>query len=263
MEWEGEMRRLLIHPGRTGFLFVLDRETGELLSAEKFYEHTNWAEGYDLETGAPLINAEKRTHMGQVTHDICPSSTGAKEFNPSAVSPRTGLVYLPTMNLCMDYEGVEANYIAGTPYLGASVMMYPGPGDYRGELMGWDFEAGRKVWGVKEEFPVHSGVLATAGDVVFYGTMDGWFKAVDATNGIELWKFKTASGIVGNPITYLGPDGRQYVAIYSGIGGWLGANAFDTWISPSDPTAALGTTGAVADLQKVTAPGNIVYVFGF
>lgn len=262
MEWEGETRRLLIHPGRTGFVYVLDRESGELLSAEKFNPHTNWAEGYDLETGEAIENPEKRTHMGQVTHDICPSSTGAKEFVPGAVSPVTGLLYIPAMNLCMDYEGVEANYIAGTPYLGASVMMYPGPGDYRGELIAWDPVGAERVWEVREEFPVHSGVLATAGGVVFYGTMDGWFKALDASTGAELWKFKTGSGIVGNPITYTGPDGRQYVAVYSGIGGWLGANAFDNWISPSDPTAALGTTGAVADLQKVVGPGSMLYVFG-
>lgn len=261
MEWNGEMRRLLVHPGRTGFVFVLDRATGELLSAEKFKDPVNWAEGYDLETGRVNVNEEKRTHQGEVTHDICPSSTGAKEVPPSAVSPRTGLMYIPAMNLCMDYEGIEANYIAGTPYLGASVMMYPGPGDYRGELVAWDIQEQERVWSVKEEFPAHSGILATAGDVVFYGTMDGWFKAVDARTGEELWKFKTASGIVGNPMTYTGPDGNQYVAVYSGIGGWLGANAFDSWISPSDPTAALGTTGAVADLQKVTAPGNVLYVF--
>lgn len=262
MPWNGETRKLLVHPGRVGFVFVLDRLTGEMLSAEEFVEHVNWAEGYDLETGLPRVNEEKRTHMGQVTHDICPSSTGAKEFVPSAVSPRTGLLYIPAMNLCMDYEGIEANYIAGTPYLGASVMMYPGPGDYRGELVGWDLREQRRVWTVKEEFPVHSGVLATAGDLVFYGTMDGWFKAVDARTGAELWRFKTGSGIVGNPITYQGPEGRQFVAVYSGIGGWLGANAFES-ISADDPTAALGTTGAVADLKKVTAPGSMLYVFGF
>jgi lanthanide-dependent methanol dehydrogenase len=260
MPWNGTVRKLLIHPGRTGFVFVLDRATGELLSAEKFIPTVNWAERYDLETGAVVENADKRTHMGQVTHDICPSSTGAKEFVPSAVSPRTGLMYIPAMNLCMDYEGVEANYIAGTPYLGASVMMYPGPGDFRGELVAWDIAGQRRVWSVQEEFPAHSGVLATAGDVVFYGTMDGWFKAVDGRTGAELWKLKLGSGIVGNPMTYLGPDGKQYVAVYAGIGGWLGVNAFEA-ISADDPTAALGTTGAVADLKKVTAPGSTLYVF--
>ncbi|MBW3671689.1 MAG: methanol/ethanol family PQQ-dependent dehydrogenase, partial [Acidobacteria bacterium] len=261
MEWGGEMRKLLIHPGRTGFVFILDRETGELLSAETF-QPVNWASGYDLETGSPNINTPKRVHMGKVTREICPSSTGAKEFVPSSFSPRTGLLYIPAHNTCMDYEGIEANYIEGTPYLGASVKMYPGPGGYQGELVAWDLVNERKVWGIKEkELPIYSGVLSTAGDVVFYGTMDGWFKVVDAVSGEVLWKFKTASGIVGNPMTYLGPDGRQYVAIYSGVGGWMGSVAFPE-ISAEDEYAALGVVGAMKEIKKMTNAGDVLYVFG-
>lgn len=263
MEWDGRMRQLLIHPGRTGFVFVLDRTTGELLSAEKFMPSTNWAESYDLKTGLPRENPEKRTRHGKVTRNICPSSTGAKEWNPSAFSPRTGLLYIAGHNTCMDYEGTEANYIAGTPYLGASVKMYQGPGGYHGELVAWDPIQAKPRWTVREkDFPLYSGVLATGGDVIFYGTMDGWFKAIDARTGAELWKHKTGSGIIGNPITYLGPDGKQYVAIYSGIGGWMGAVAFPS-ISITDPYAALGVVGAMKDIKKHTGPGNTLYVFGF
>ncbi|HEU4592968.1 MAG TPA: methanol/ethanol family PQQ-dependent dehydrogenase [Steroidobacteraceae bacterium] len=262
MDYGGKPRKLLIHPGRTGFVFVLDRGTGELLSAEKFVPSTNWADGYDLKTGKAKENAEKRTHYGVVTRNICPSSTGAKEFVPSAFSPRTGLLYIPAHNTCMDYEGIESNYIAGTPYLGASVKMYPGPGGYQGELIAWDPVAGRAAWGVKEQkFPVYSGVLATAGDVVFYGTMDGWFRALDARSGKELWKFKTGSGIVGNPITFSGPDGKQYVAVYSGIGGWMGAVALPS-VSDDDPYAALGVVGAMQGIKQHTSPGGALYVFG-
>ena len=261
MDWQGRVRKLVIHPGRTGFVYVMDRETGELLSAEK-YEPANWASGYDLTTGKPNEDPTMRTHDGVVTKGICPSSTGAKDFIPSAFSPRTGLLYIPAHNTCMDYEGIEANYIAGTPYLGADVKMYMGPGEYQGELVGWDVAHARKAWGVKDAvLPVYSGVLATGGDVVFYGTMEGWFVALDARTGTELWKFKTASGIIGNPITYLGPDGKQYVAVYSGVGGWMGVNAFPT-LSADDPYAALGTTGAMKDNKKYTAPGSTVYVFG-
>jgi alcohol dehydrogenase (cytochrome c) len=263
MEWGGRMRKLLLHPGRNGFMFVLDRETGEVLSAEIYMPSTNWASGYNLQTGLPDMDAAKQTRQGIVTQNICPSSTGAKDFIPSALSPRTGLLYIPAHNTCMDYEGLEVNYIAGTPYLGSSVRMYPGPGGYQGELVAWDVKNARKVWGVKDEkFPVYSGVLATAGDVVFYGTMDGWFRAVDARSGEVLWQFKTASGIVGNPVTYLGPDGKQYVAIYSGIGGWMGAVAFPA-ISADDPYAALGVVGAMKEIKKHSTPGNVVYVFGF
>jgi lanthanide-dependent methanol dehydrogenase len=262
MDYGGRMRKLLIHPARNGFMMVLDRESGELLSAETF-QPTNWASGYDLKTGKANENEEKRTKYGKVTQGICPSSTGAKEFVPSSFSPRTGLLYIPAHNTCMDYEGIEANYIAGTPYLGADVKMYPGPGGYHGELVAWDVANNKKAWGVKErELPVYSGTLATGGDVVFYGTMDGWFKAVDARTGTELWKFHCASGIVGNPITYLGPDGKQYVAIYSGVGGWMGAVAFPT-VSADDPYAALGVVGAMKEIKKYTGPGDTVYVFGF
>jgi PQQ-dependent dehydrogenase (methanol/ethanol family) len=261
MEWQGQMRKLLVHPGRTGFVYVLDRTTGELLSAETF-QPVNWATGYDLSKGTPNEVPEKRTHDGLVTTNVCPSSTGAKDFIPSAFSPRTGLLYIPAHNTCMDYEGIEANYIAGTPYLGADVKMYPGPGGYQGELVAWDVAHARKVWGVKDPvLPVYSGVLATGGDVVFYGTMEGWFVALDARTGTELWKFKCASGIVGNPMTYLGPDGKQYVAIYSGVGGWMGATAFPS-ISADDPYAALGVVGAMAPIKQYTAPGSTVYVFG-
>ncbi|RIL07972.1 MAG: PQQ-dependent dehydrogenase, methanol/ethanol family [Proteobacteria bacterium] len=261
MEWGGRMRKLLIHPGRTGFVFVLDRESGELLSAEKF-QPVNWAERYEITTGKPVEVPEKRTRGGAVTHNICPSSTGAKEWNPSAFSPRTGLLYIAAHNTCMDYEGIEANYIAGTPYLGASVKMYRGPGGYHGELVAWDPVQAKPVWTIRDEkLPLYSGVLATAGDLVFYGRMDGWFHAVDARDGRELWKFKTGSGVIGNPVTYIGPDGKQYVAVYSGVGGWMGAVAFPG-VSADDPYAALGVVGAMADIKKHTVQGGMVYVFG-
>ena len=262
MPWQGKERKLLLHPGRTGFMFVFDRETGELLSAEK-YEPVNWANSYNLRTGLPDENPDKRPHFGKYAMDICPSSTGAKDFIPSAFSPRTGYLYIPAHNTCMDYEGTAVNYIAGTPYLGASVRMYPGPGGYQGELVAWDVAHAKKVWSVKDDkFPVYSGVLATGGDVVFYGTMEGWFRALDAHTGKILWQFKTSSGIIGDPITFLGPDGKQYVAIYSGIGGWMGASAFPS-ISSDDPYATLGANGAMRDIKAYTQPGDTMYVFSF
>jgi PQQ-dependent dehydrogenase (methanol/ethanol family) len=260
MDWHGQMRKLLIHPGRSGFVFVLDRETGELLSAEKF-QPVNWAKQYDLKTGLPEVDPAKVTHTGVYARQVCPSSTGAKEFVPSAISPRTGLLYIPAHNTCMDHEGLEANYISGTPYLGSSTTMYRGPGDYQGELVAWDIANAKQVWGIKEpDFPVYSGVLATGGDLIFYGTMDGWFRAVDAHKGTVLWQTKVASGIVGNPMTFKGPDGRQYIAVYSGIGGWMGAAAFPS-VSLDDPYAALGITGAMKKIKQVTGPGDLLYVF--
>lgn len=262
MEWQGKMRKLLIHPGRTGFVFVLDRETGEILSANKF-QPVNWARDYNLKTGSPDVDLSKRVHTGEYTRDICPSSTGGKEFVPTAFSPRTGLLYIPAHNTCMDYKGFEVNYIAGTPYLGSSVTMYPGPGGYQGELMAWDLQDGKEVWGIKDpKFPVYSGILATGGDIIFYGTLEGYFRAVDARKGTILWQFKTGSGIIGNPITFKGPDGRQYIAVYSGVGGWMGAAAFPS-VSLDDEYAALGVTGAMKGIKQVTGPGAALYVFSF
>ena len=262
MDWQGRPRKLLLHPGRTGFMFVMDRETGEVLSAENFVPVT-WASGYDLKTGLPSINEDKRPHTGKYAKGVCPSSTGGKDFIPSAFSPRTGLLYIPAHNTCMDYEGIDVNYIAGTPYLGASVRMYPGNGGYQGDLVAWDVAKAKKVWDIKESvLPVYAGVLATGGDLVFYGTMDGWFRAVDARSGKVLWQNKLASGIIGDPITYLGPDGKQYVAVYAGIGGWMGATAFAN-VSADDEYAALGVVGAMKPIKKMTSPGGVLYVFGY
>lgn len=262
MPWHGKMRKLLVHPGRTGFVFVMDRETGELLSAEKF-EPVTWANGFNLKTGAVDENASLRTHFGKYTKGICPSSTGAKEFVPSSFSPKTGYLYIPAHNTCMDYAGTSVNYIAGTPYLGASVRMYPGPGGYQGELIAWDVANAKKVWSIKDsELPVYSGVLTTGGDLAFYGTMEGWFRAVDTRTGKVLWQFKTGSGIVGNPMTFTGPDGKQYVAIYSGIGGWMGATALPS-VSTDDPYAALGVVGAMKQIKAKTQPGDTLYVFSY
>jgi glucose dehydrogenase len=138
--------------------------------------------------------------------------------------------------------------------------MYAGPGGHRGMFDAWDPIARRKVWSINENFPVWSGALVTAGDVVFYGTMDGWFKAIDAHTCAELWKFKTGSGIVGNPIAYQGPDGKEYIAVYSGIGGWMGAVAFPD-VSLDDPYTALGVAGAIPDIKQKSGMGGMLYVF--
>lgn len=262
MDWQGKPRKLLLHPARDGFYFVLDRATGEVLSATKFMDSTNWATGFDVKTGLPEKVQDKATHEGNVTMGICPSSTGAKEVVPSAVSPITGYNYIPAHNTCMNYQPLPANYIAGAAFLGASVKMYAGPGGYQGALIAWDIKNEKPVWTIKDPtFPVYSGVLATAGNVVFYGTLEGWFRAVDARTGDILWQYKMPSGIIGDPMTYIGPDGKQYVAIYSGIGGWMGAVAFPT-ISMTDPYAALGVVGAMNGIKQASPPGSNIYIFG-
>jgi lanthanide-dependent methanol dehydrogenase len=255
----GQTRKVLVRPERNGFVYVLDRATGEVLSADMFV-HVTVTKGVDLKTGKPIEVEEKKTGFGKVVRDICPAAPGAKDWQPASWSPRTGLLYIPHQNLCMEMEGLEANYIAGTPYVGASVKMYAGPGGYRGEFSAWDPVGRRKVWSIKENFPVWSGALATAGDVVFYGTMEGWFKAIHARTGELLWQTKLGSGIIGQPVTYRGRDGRQYVAILAGVGGWAGAIVSGN-LDPRDGTAALGFVNAMKDLPDHTTAGGMLYVF--
>jgi PQQ-dependent dehydrogenase (methanol/ethanol family) len=255
----GKPRKVLVHPERNGYVYVIDRTNGEVLSADP-YGFVNTTKGVDLKTGQPHLVDEKKPVMGKTVRDICPAAPGSKDWQPSAWSPRTGLLYLPHQNLCMEVQGTQANYIAGTPYVGANVRMYAGPGGNRGAFSAWNPVLAKEAWSVKEELPVWSGALATAGDVVFYGTMDGWFKAVDARSGRLLWQHKTGSGIIGQPITYRGPDGKQYVAILSGVGGWAGA-VVAGGLNPRDGTSALGFVNAMADLPKLTNKGGMLYVF--
>jgi PQQ-dependent dehydrogenase (methanol/ethanol family) len=259
MPVNGVKRKVLLRAERNGYLYVMDRVTGQVLSATPFGYVTS-SKGVNLKTGRVIENPEKTSHTGKVSRFVCPSSSGTKDFQPTAFSPRTGLLYIPHNNLCMDYEGVEANYIAGTPYVGANVKMYAGPGGNRGAFTAWDPVAQKAAWEVKEMFPVWGGALVTAGDVVFYGTMDGWFKALNAKTGQELWKQKLGSGVISPPMTYRGPDGKQYVAIVDGVGGWAGAIVAGD-MDPRDSTGALGFANAMKDLPKFTAKGGTLYVF--
>jgi PQQ-dependent dehydrogenase (methanol/ethanol family) len=257
--YRGTQRKLLVHPDRNGYVYVMDRLTGQVLAADPFV-HITSTEGVDLKTGKLKYNPEKEPHVGRVTRDICPASPGGKDWQPSAWSPRTQLLYIPHQNLCQDAETYDTSYIAGTPYVGLDAKQNPGPGGARGAFTAWDVAAGRKRWSIPERFPVWSGALATGGDLVFYGTMDGWFKAVDAKSGAPLWQFKVGSGIIGQPVSYRGPDGKQYVAVLAGVGGWAGA-IVSGGLDARDGTAASGIVNAMKDLPQYTGKGGTLYVF--
>jgi lanthanide-dependent methanol dehydrogenase len=259
MPFGGQMRKVLIHMDRNGYVYVLDRTNGQVLSADPFGP-VNTSRGVDLKTGQLIVNPDKSTKFGSETRDICPTASGAKDWNPTSFSPLTGLLYIPHENMCMDWRSMQVNYIVGTPYVGADVHMKPGPGGNRGELTAWDPVNRRPAWVVKEDFPVWSGTVATAGGLVFYGSMDGWFKALDARTGQLLWKYKVDSGVISQPISYRGPDGHQYIAMLSGVGGWSGAVVSGP-IDPRDGSAALGMVNVMADLPKYTTAGGTLYVF--
>ena len=255
----GATRKVLVHPDRNGYIYVMDRASGQVISATPFVPITT-STGVDLETGRLRYAPDKTPKPGRVVHDICPGSPGAKDWQPSAWSPRTQLVYIPHQNICQDAITSQVSYIAGTPYVGATLKMRPGSGGNRGLFTAWDPANSRKAWSIKEDLPVWSGALATAGDLVFYGTMDGWFKAVDARDGKLLWQYRTTSGIIGQPISYRGPDGKQYIAVLSGVGGWAGAIVSGD-LDSRDSSAAGGFVGVMSDLKARTKKGGTLYVF--
>lgn len=252
-------QKLLAHFDRNGFAYTLDRTNGKVLVAEK-YGPVNWAKRVDLKTGIPERDPQFGTTSKKNTEGICPAAIGFKDQQPAAYNPQTGLFYVPANHICMDYEGAEVKYSAGQPYVGAIVRMFPGPGGHRGRFIAWDPMKGTIAWENKEPLAAYGGALSTAGGLVFYGTMEGWLKALDAKTGRELWKFKTPSGIIGSPMTYMGPDGRQYIAVLSGIGGWAGIGVA-AGIGAEDPTAGLGALGAFGDAARYTNQGGVLTVF--
>lgn len=263
---DGKDRKLLVHLDRNGFGYTLDRVTGELLVAEKFDPAVNWATKVDMDKssptyGRPLVVAKYSTEKNGEdvnTKGVCPAALGSKDQQPMAFSPKTELFYVPTNHVCMDYEPFKVTYTPGQPYVGATLSMYPAPGGtHMGNFIAWDATKGKIVWSINEQFSVWSGPLATAGDIVFYGTLEGYLKAVDSKTGKELYKFKTPSGIIGNVMTYTN-NGKQYIAVLSGVGGWAGIGLA---AGLTDPNAGLGAVGGYAALSNYTALGGQLTVF--
>jgi PQQ-dependent dehydrogenase (methanol/ethanol family) len=262
----GTNHKALVHFDRNGFAYTLDRTNGALLVAEKYDPKVNWATKVDMDKssktyGRPQVVSQfstEQTGEDKNTKGVCPAALGTKDEQPAAYSPETNLFYVPTNHVCMDYEPFRVSYTAGQPYVGATLSMYPPPGEtHMGNFIAWDASKGKIAWSNKEQFSVWSGALATAGGVVFYGTLEGYLKAVDAKTGKELYKFKTPSGIIGNVMTYE-QGGRQYVAILSGVGGWAGIGLA---AGLTDPQAGLGAVGGYAALKDYTSLGGQLTVF--
>jgi lanthanide-dependent methanol dehydrogenase len=263
----GKKRNVLVHFDRNGLGYTLDRATGELLVAQNFDPKVNWHSGVDMDPkspkyGRPAVVPKMSTFLnGQDVNSkgVCPAALGSKDQQPAAFSQQTGLFYVPTNHVCMDYEPFKVSYTAGQPYVGATLSMYPAPGSHggMGNFIAWDAGQGKIVWSKPEPFSVWSGALATAGGVVFYGTLEGYLKAVDAKDGKDLFKFKTPSGIIGNVMTYE-HKGKQYVGILSGVGGWAGIGLA---AGLQNPTDGLGAVGGYAGLKQYTALGGTLTVF--
>src|SRR5580658_3202128 len=285
----GQTVPTLVHFDRNGLGYTLNRETGELLVAAKFDPAVNWTTGVDMNKssanyGRPAVVAKMAPGSAGADvnyQGICPAALGSKDEQPAAFSPDTGLFYVPTNHVCMDYEPFRVSYTAGQPYVGATLSMYPPQGETNmGNFIAWDAKTGKIAWSNKEQFSVWSGALATAGGVVFYGTLEGYLKAVDAKTGKELYKFKTPSGIIGNVMTYE-RGGKQFVAVMSGVGGWAGIGLAAGLLQPENAaawhgavdqgklptkektvdTAGLGAVGGYAGLASYTSLGGTLTVF--
>jgi lanthanide-dependent methanol dehydrogenase len=244
---DGELRKALVIPARNGFFYVHDRATGELLLEPWKYTTVTWAESVDMETGRPNFNDEAVVYTGVESGSICPFIAGNNWFN-DAYSPDTGLIYFAAENRCVTYTGEEGEYVPGENYLlvefGETVT---GPGNWQGELQAWNPVTREKVWGLKtEDIRNNKPVLATAGGLILQGTDLGRFRAVDANTGEELWSFRTGSDFRNSPISYTGPDGKQYIAVISSH-------------APENPE--IGEETPPDDAERYFRTGTTMYVF--
>lgn len=260
---KGKPTKALVHFDRNGFAYTLDRTNGALLVAEKYDPKVNWATHVDMKTGRPQVVAKYSTAQNGPdvnTKGICPAALGSKDQQPASFDPNTGLFYVPTNHVCMDYEPFKVEYTAGQPYVGATLSMFPAPGSHggMGNYITWDAGTGKIVQSKPEKFSVWSGSLNTAGGVSCYGTLEGYFKCVDAKDITkELYKFKTPSGIIGNVFTYE-HKGKQYMGVFSGIGGWAGIGMAAGLEKDTD---GLGAVGGYKELNSYTDLGGSLTIF--
>ncbi len=257
-EVDGETLPTLTHFDRNGFAYLMDRRDGRLLRAHTFDPSVNWATGINMETGRPEVVPEKETEADRNVTNICPAAQGAKNQQPASYDPETRLFYLGTNHICMDYQAFSVRYRAGFPYVGAIVSMYPANnGDIRGRVIAFDPVTGETQWENNETFQAYSGPLSTSGNLVIYGTLDGWLKAADKQTGEVLYEFRMPSGVIANPITYM-HDGTQYIAVLSGVGGWAALGLAE---GLTQGTEGLGAVGLTRSLGDYTNLGGTLVVF--
>jgi PQQ-dependent dehydrogenase (methanol/ethanol family) len=254
----GQTVPTLTHFDRNGFAYLVDRRSGKLLKASKFDPSVNWAKEIDMKTSRPVVDPAKMTRADVNVKEICPAAMGAKNMQPVSYDPRTKLFYAATNHICMDYQAFTVKYKGGFPYVGALVNMYPADhGDVRGRVIAFDSVTGETKWANNEPFQAYSGPLTTDGNVVFHGTLDGWFKALDQNTGKVLYQFHTPSGIIGNPMTYMN-GGKQYVAVLSGVGGWAAIGIAEGLTKGTDGLGAVGLTRSLSDYTNL---GGNLFVF--
>ena len=228
---------------RDGFIFVLNRETGKLVSADP-YVPVNWAKSYDIAKGVPVLDPAKRVTESNPGKDVCPSWIGGKNWQPMSFSPDTGYLYIPANNLCTDSKDIPIQYRRGLFYLGQDFNVFGGPGGYNGDLVAWDPVARKPAWDIKLPLPYNGGTMTTAGNLVFFGDITGLFHALNAKTGQNLWQVNLGSGIGAGSMSFE-VDGKQYVGIVAGR-------------TVSQP-AAMGDAGK--QIAALTPEGGTLFVF--
>ncbi|MEC7455631.1 MAG: PQQ-dependent dehydrogenase, methanol/ethanol family [Pseudomonadota bacterium] len=228
IEINNEIRSVIMQAPKNGFFYVLDRKTGELISAEKF-GHVTWATHVDMETGKP-VESEFADYQENGGSYIWPSPYGAHNWQPMSYSKKTGYIYIPVQTIPAYFSGQkEVSYKVNRWNTGVNLNESRSPASWvaakasldalvYGELVAWDPIKQERAWTVRHPKPSNGGTLSTAGDLVFQGTWDGAFAAYDALSGDQLWQYQSDSAILAGPITYE-LDGEQYVAVTQGSGG--------------------------------------------
>ena len=245
----GKTIKATAHADRNGFFYVVNRSDGKFIRGVPFVDGITWAKGIDEKTGRPIEVAGQRPpppEPGQErgkTIEVSPPFLGGKNWNPMAYSKDTGLFYIGANHWKEDYWTENVTYKKGAAYLGQGFRIKRMYDDHVGVLRAMNPVTGKVAWQHKEKLPLWAGVMATKGNLVFTGTGDGFFKAIDAKTGKELWKFQTGSGIVSSPITWE-MDGEQYIGVASGYGG-----AVPLW------------GGEMAELTKPVPQGGSFWVF--
>jgi PQQ-dependent dehydrogenase (methanol/ethanol family) len=256
----GKTKTYATQVNKNGFIYTWQANNGTLIAAKKVHPFVNWATSVDLKTGVPAKDAKYNTHQDYNAKGICPTVWGAKGLAPASYSYTSGFIYVPLNATCMAIEPLSIEYTSGKPWVGVNgFTTYPSliDVDARGAISAINPLTGKIAWVKKEKFSLSSGLLSTATHVLFYGSLDGWLKVVNANRGTKLWQFKLGSGIVGNPFSY-SKNGKQYVGVYSGFGGWAQVARMLHYCSPTD-TCYHG--GRIEGLNNTTPPGGGLNIF--